>query len=72
MAISYKWTLRRLDISNAFLHGVIEDSVYMQQPKGFVDPHHPDYVCRLHNAVYDLKQASGLVLFAFCISAFYQ
>lgn len=29
----------------------------MQQPPGFVDPHHPNYVCHLHKAIYGLKQA---------------
>ncbi|CAA7037247.1 unnamed protein product [Microthlaspi erraticum] len=29
----------------------------MEQPPGFVDANHPDYVCRLNKAVYSLKQA---------------
>jgi hypothetical protein len=30
---------------------------FMEQPQGFVDSSCPDYVCRLHKAIYGLKQA---------------
>lgn len=29
----------------------------MEQPKGFIGPLHPNFVCKLHKALYDLKQA---------------
>jgi len=29
----------------------------MEQPRGFVDPSHPDFVCKLRKAIYGLKQA---------------
>lgn len=29
----------------------------MEQPKGFVDPHRPQFVCKLTKALYGLKQA---------------
>jgi len=31
--------------------------VYVEQPPGFVDLTHPDFVFKLENALYDLKQA---------------
>jgi hypothetical protein len=35
IAVSKGWSLRRLDMQNAFLHGVMEKEVYMKQPPGY-------------------------------------
>ena len=40
IAVSFNWPLRQLDISNAFLHGILKE-VYMQQPPGYVDSKFP-------------------------------
>ena len=57
IAVSRGWSLRQLDVHNAFLHGFLEEEVYMKQPPGFSDPDRPDYICRLFKALYGLKQA---------------
>ena len=51
------WSLRQVDINNAFLNGYLTEEVYMQQPKGFVDQYKPAHICKLQNALYGLKQA---------------
>ncbi|GJY67492.1 putative ribonuclease H-like domain-containing protein [Tanacetum coccineum] len=46
-----------MDVNTIFLNGPLKEEVYVNQPDGFVDPHHPDKVCRLKKALYGLKQA---------------
>ena len=34
LVASYDWDLHQLDIKNAFLHGDLQEEVYMEQPSG--------------------------------------
>jgi hypothetical protein len=49
--------MRQLDVQNVFLHGVLEEEVYMKQPLGYESAKNPNFDCRLDKAIYGLKQA---------------
>jgi hypothetical protein len=57
MAVSKGWSLHQLNVQNAFLHGYLDEEVYMRQPPGYEDKTRAIYVCKLDKAMYGLKQA---------------
>lgn len=51
------YELEQLDVKTAFLHGELEEEIYMHQPEGFVVKGKEDHVCRLKRSLYGLKQS---------------
>nr|GEW06698.1 retrovirus-related Pol polyprotein from transposon TNT 1-94 [Tanacetum cinerariifolium] len=51
------FTVFQMDVKTAFLHGSLEEDMYVCQPKGFIDANHPSHVYKLKKALYGLKQA---------------
>ncbi|GKE07439.1 retrotransposon protein, putative, ty1-copia subclass, partial [Tanacetum coccineum] len=58
IAAFYDYKIWKMDVKTAFLNGHLSEDVYMLQPEGFVDPKHPNKVCKLQRSIYGLKQAS--------------
>ena len=46
-----------MDVKLAYLNGVLEEEIYMEQPEGFVAQGDEDKVCKLVHSLYGLKQA---------------
>ena len=57
IASHLNFKLYQMDVKSAFLNGMLQEEVYVEQPKGFFDPHKPDDVYKLKRALYGLKQA---------------
>ncbi|KAL6287822.1 hypothetical protein ACE6H2_012212 [Prunus campanulata] len=57
LAAQKGWKLWQLDVKSAFLNGILEEEVYVDQPDGFVVKGAEDKVYRLRKALYGLKQA---------------
>jgi hypothetical protein len=54
------WYITSLDVRNAYLYGILDEEIYMEQPKGFKIKGQEHKVYQLKHALYGLKQA-GLV-----------
>ena len=57
LIVGLNFELHHLDIETTFLHGDLDEDIYMEQPPYFVDPQFPKYVCKLKKSLYGLKQS---------------
>eukprot|EP00253_Pinus_taeda_P023446 PITA_23446 len=56
LAAQIEWEIQ-MDVKTTFLNGVIEQEVYIKQPKGFETHKKKSHVCKLKKALYGPKQA---------------
>ena len=57
LAASLDLEIEQMDVKTAFLHGDLEEEIYMEQPEGFRVKGKEDFVCKLNKSLYGLKQA---------------
>ena len=57
IAASMNLEVEQLDVKTTFLHGDLEEEIYMEQPEGFIDKGNDQLVFKLKKSLYGLKQA---------------
>jgi Reverse transcriptase (RNA-dependent DNA polymerase) len=58
IAANLEWSLHQFDVKNVFLHGELEEGIYMEMPSGYQPSSMTGRVCKLKKALYGLKQSS--------------
>ncbi|GAA0165599.1 transmembrane signal receptor [Lithospermum erythrorhizon] len=76
VVVSRNWELHQMDVHDAFLHGDLDEDVYMKMPPGFYVGRN-GMVCKMRKSSYDLRQAprcwfaklaASLLSYGFCRS----
>ena len=57
LAASLDLEVEQMDVKTVFVHGDLEEKIYMEQPEGFVVNRKENHVCKLRKILYGLKQA---------------
>ena len=61
IAASKRWEVHHMGVKSSFLHGDLEEDIYMKQHEGFIDD--PSLVCRLRKSLSGTQtSAKGMVL----------
>ena len=55
---SMKWNIKQFDVKGAYLHGLLKESIFMDQPHGFDDG--SGHICKLIQTLYGLRQAGNV------------
>ena len=55
LVAQYELDLDQLDMKTAFLHGDLDEEIYMSQPMGFKTAGKENLICKLKKSLYELK-----------------
>jgi hypothetical protein len=53
------WHIRISDVETAYLNGIVQEEIWIEQPFPFINKEYPGHACRLNKAIYGLKQAGA-------------
>jgi hypothetical protein len=57
ITVSFDLEVEQMDVKTSFLHGDLEEQIYMKQPEGFVVKGKKELICKLKKSLYGLKQS---------------
>ena len=57
IVVAYDLEVEKMDVKTTFLHGYLEEEIYMTQPQHFVVKGKSYLVCKLKKSLYGLKQS---------------
>ena len=57
LVAQFNMELVQMDVKTAFLHGDLEEEIYITQPNGFKVAGKENWVCKLNKSLYGLKQS---------------
>jgi hypothetical protein len=57
IVVAFNLEVEQMDVKTIFLHGDLEEEIYMKEPKGFIVKGKKEMVCNLKKSLYGLKQS---------------
>ena len=57
IAAAFDLEVEQMDVKTTFLHGDLNEEIYMKRPKGFSVKGKKELVCKLKKYLYSLKQS---------------
>ena len=57
LVVVHDFEIEQMDVIMTFLHGDLEEEIYMSQPEYFAEKGNEHFVCRLKKSLYGLKQS---------------
>ena len=57
VAAAFDFEIEQIDVKTKFLHGDLEEEIYMKKLEGFTVKGKKELICRLKNSLYGLKQS---------------
>ncbi|XP_049355694.1 uncharacterized mitochondrial protein AtMg00810-like [Solanum verrucosum] len=62
LALLHNWCMHQLDVFNAFLHGELNEDIYMWQPKGFEHSDYPQHQSTSDHSIFTFRQDSSILI----------
>lgn len=58
LAALHDYHIHQMDVITTFLHATLKETIYIDQPEGYIQHGHENKVCLLLKSLYGLKQSA--------------